>query len=590
MGRKIKSPRYVHLPPSARYFVGRRRELRTLHAAWSERDPALITIVGLGGIGKSALVRNFLNRITSGPSEQPDALFIWSFYEDADTRECLRELYSYLTDNDHVPENSQFLPRLTYELENAGHVLLVLDGLERVQDPKPGNTFGCPSDPLLRDFLLRIVDCIGEVQTIVTTRYPLNLVGTTTRQLALQLAQLGSAESAKLLRAAGVKGQSSDLVSAINSIGGHPLALTLMANLAANYYDGDISRIPDLLKSEKIDNAQDRNLSHILAEIESQLSELELELLARIAVFRTAPTIDLIYEVFGNGKAGEDAVGLYSLTSADFERMIEHMQRLGLINVTDDHRCVLHPIIRQRYYSVLGEPGKIHQVITSHFNDLVGTGIGDKPVSGETAHFLLELIYQLSSTRNLDTSNIQELSKRLDSGESPTAKAFSLLLEASLNLQPSIEIQKSEELGPVPQVFISYVREDEGEIAVLRTSLEQAEIGVWQDKDSLVPGKRWKDDIRRAIRDGDAFCACFSENYWNRGRTYMNEELQVAVDELRLRPRESGWFFPVMLSECEVPEIPIGPGETLRDLQRVNLFEDWGNCTEKLIKAIKASR
>jgi hypothetical protein len=66
----------------------------------------------------------------------------------------------------------------------------------------------------------------------------------------------------------------------------------------------------------------------------------------------------------------------------------------------------------------------------------------------------------------------------------------------------------------------------------------------------------------------------------------MNEELLVAIEELRLRPRDRAWFLPVTLGGSSVPEIPIGPAETLHDIQQVDL-EDWNQALTKLVAAIK---
>jgi len=44
----------------------------------------------------------------------------------------------------------------------------------------------------------------------------------------------------------------------------------------------------------------------------------------------------------------------------------------------------------------------------------------------------------------------------------------------------------------------------------------------------------------------------------------MNEELAVAIEELRVRSRDRTWFLPVVLAGGEVPDRPIGAGETLR--------------------------
>ena len=91
-------------------------------------------------------------------------------------------------------------------------------------------------------------------------------------------------------------------------------------------------------------------------------------------------------------------------------------------------------------------------------------------------------------------------------------------------------------------------------------------VTVWLDRDKIMPGQRWQDAIRQAIREGDYFIACFSAEYVARPRTYMHTEIGLAIEMLQQMPTNRIWFIPVLLSECEVPDRSIGGGQTLRDL------------------------
>ncbi len=124
------------------------------------------------------------------------------------------------------------------------------------------------------------------------------------------------------------------------------------------------------------------------------------------------------------------------------------------------------------------------------------------------------------------------------------------------------------------RVFVSYVREDQETVERLAKELSAYGIKVWLDKTELKPGTRWRDAIREAISQGDFFIACFSEAYQRRSKSYMNEELTPAIEELRQRPTNRTWFIPVLLSNCEVPARSIGAGETLREIQWVELYRD----------------
>lgn len=139
------------------------------------------------------------------------------------------------------------------------------------------------------------------------------------------------------------------------------------------------------------------------------------------------------------------------------------------------------------------------------------------------------------------------------------------------------------------QAFVSYVREDTPAIDRLCGDLGRQGVATWIDRDKLEPGVRWKDGVRNAIQQGSGFVACFSKAYEARPRTYMNEELNLAIEELRLRPRDRSWFFPVLLEDVQVPAIPIGAGETLRDLQAVSLALGWAAGVSRLARAIRTA-
>jgi hypothetical protein len=124
-------------------------------------------------------------------------------------------------------------------------------------------------------------------------------------------------------------------------------------------------------------------------------------------------------------------------------------------------------------------------------------------------------------------------------------------------------------------IFISYVREDFKTVDRLSIQLESYGLSVWLDREMIAPGVRWRDAIRHAIRSGDLFLACFSPAYAARERAFMNEELTLAIDELRLRPVDRTWFIPVLLGGGTVPPRSISSLETLHDLQWIDLGADW---------------
>lgn len=139
----------------------------------------------------------------------------------------------------------------------------------------------------------------------------------------------------------------------------------------------------------------------------------------------------------------------------------------------------------------------------------------------------------------------------------------------------------------MPYVFISYVRENSDVVDRLASSLKSRGVVVWLDRNDIEPGALWADAIRRAIREGTFFIACFSKEYIARSRAYMNEELTLAIDELRQRATDQAWFIPVLLTEGEIPDRTIGGGEILRSLQHVALYKDWDDGVRRILRVLK---
>jgi hypothetical protein len=169
---------------------------------------------------------------------------------------------------------------------------------------------------------------------------------------------------------------------------------------------------------------------------------------------------------------------------------------------------------------------------------------------------------------------------------SEAAEAFrpfvsQLAHDSSMPESPSMRARR--EHGRTPAIrqvvpghaFISYVREDSHQVERLQRMLEAAGIRVWLDTDDLSPGQDWRTEIRRAITDNAlVFIACFSQAGLSRDKSFQNEELTLAIEQLRLRPLDDPWLIPVRLDECDIPDRDIGGGRTLNSIQRCDLFGD----------------
>ncbi|HEY6340097.1 MAG TPA: toll/interleukin-1 receptor domain-containing protein [Bryobacteraceae bacterium] len=136
-------------------------------------------------------------------------------------------------------------------------------------------------------------------------------------------------------------------------------------------------------------------------------------------------------------------------------------------------------------------------------------------------------------------------------------------------------------------VFVSYVSEDFTSVSRLAADLQARGITVWLDKNNILPGENWREAIRTAIHRGAAFIACFSSNYANRDKTYMNEELQLAIEEMRQMSMGQKWFIPVLVTASAVPDYEITPTQRFSHIHHVRLYENWAASIEAIVVAIR---
>src|SRR4051812_39299294 len=139
----------------------------------------------------------------------------------------------------------------------------------------------------------------------------------------------------------------------------------------------------------------------------------------------------------------------------------------------------------------------------------------------------------------------------------------------------------------MPHVFISYVRENGEIIDRLAAELKSRGVIVWLDRNDIEPGAGWREAIKNAIRSGKFFIACFSKESNKRDKSYMYEELTVAIDELRERPSDRTWFIPILINETAIPSRRISNAEDLSDIQALRLYENWNDGVVRILRVMK---
>jgi hypothetical protein len=274
-------------------------------------------------------------------------VFAWSFYADPSIERWARELLDWAQRDLGVQvSGSGRIAATVLALLRRVPLLLVLDGLEVVQEGPAGDGFGRFLDGALREILSGICQRGHAGLALLTSRFPLADLeifdGDTARML--EVPPFTPAEGSALLAASGggwlPEGERRALVQAVD---GHALAVAVLAGLLAERPPtGDIEALlGELAAAARTDARVDR----VLRFYAERLSEPERYLLAAVSLFARPVSAAAVLEV-----AAHDAFRgrLAGWTPAMVETAVR--DRLGgLASWHPDGTISAHPLIRDTF-------------------------------------------------------------------------------------------------------------------------------------------------------------------------------------------------------------------------------------------------
>ncbi|MCK6558708.1 TIR domain-containing protein [bacterium] len=128
------------------------------------------------------------------------------------------------------------------------------------------------------------------------------------------------------------------------------------------------------------------------------------------------------------------------------------------------------------------------------------------------------------------------------------------------------------------QIFLCHASEDKPKVVEVYRFLQQQGFKPWLDKEDLLPGQRWDEEIPKALQASD-FVLIFLSQISVSKRGYVQREFKLALEILEEIPEGQICVIPIRLDNCSVPD-------RFRELQYCNLFDDGG--LDKICRAIRA--
>lgn len=259
-------------------LIGRQQELALLDLALVEPGTAVASLVAGGGVGKTALVQRWLQRLQREDWFRTSRVYAWSFYSQGTKEDRQASEDNFLAHAlgwfrvECAPTRSPWdKGHLLAEAVARERTLVILDGVEPLQYP-PGPMGGELRAPGVQSFLkaLARIAHTGEHRCLclVTTREPLVDLAAFQRRpgdawgsvLRVDLENLTEEAGAELLHQAGatragpadITAGDAELFAASRAVGGHALTLNLLGRFLARAHHGDVRR-RDLVKFEEAD-------------------------------------------------------------------------------------------------------------------------------------------------------------------------------------------------------------------------------------------------------------------------------------------------------------------------------------------------
>lgn len=392
-------------------LLGREEETLHLHAAWqaviqnSRPRHALLTVVALGGEGKTSLVADWLNQLSSHGWPGASAVFAWSFYSQG-TREqasassdlFLQTALRYFGDPDCANSNLPATEKARQLAQKVGaqKALLILDGLEPLQYPPATPDAGKLRDNAMRT-LLRDLARYNDGLCVVTSRYAIADLKDLPYS-AIDLPRLPTPAGVQLLTSLEVVGTDAELQQLVEEVQGHALTLCLLGSYLRDAFAGDIHQRQQISLQEADAEMQGGHAFRVMDAYVAWLSSggddpaqqkksrQALALWQLLGLFDRPAPANCLAELFKAPKISGLSDELQGLKEHQLNLLWKRLQDARLLTVQYNaqrtlHSVDTHPLIREYFAEKLRteKPGAWQNAHRRIYKLLCQTKEGEQP-------------------------------------------------------------------------------------------------------------------------------------------------------------------------------------------------------------------
>jgi tetratricopeptide (TPR) repeat protein len=359
-------PYLSHLPNTDSKVFGREDESDILDSAYKDDHTRIISFIAPGGVGKSAIINSWLNKMDAHEFKEAELIYGWSFYSQgtkentqASSDEFMKHAFKRFGYNGNIPDSPHEKGALLAKIISKKKIILILDGLEPLQHP-PGPVYGLLKDQALSAMLKNLVRCLKGL-CIITSRCPVEdlKMAKGKAYISHDLENLDKNAGMEILKNHEIKGPDKELQKVSEEFKGHALALNLLGSFLKTAYNCDIrqrDKIERLTKNEKYGGHAKRVMDSYIKWFKNQ-NMPELEILFILGLFDRPASIETINILIKKPSIKGLTEKLAGLSEPDFQKALSHLKELRLIE-KNENKIDAHPLIREHFGEKLEKENK----------------------------------------------------------------------------------------------------------------------------------------------------------------------------------------------------------------------------------------